>query len=83
MRESTNDPESNESPPTEPRGELVPPPDKPPTSIGAPAEPPLPPKPLRFMGDWRGRSTFARLANEILDAVDAFADRVASELRLR
>jgi hypothetical protein len=97
MRESADDskdserpqpPDSStpdEAPPTAPGGALVPPPREPPTALAASAEPPSPRRsgePWRQPG-WRARNQFERLANDILDAIDGFADRIASELGLR
>ena len=78
----------DESPPTEPSGELVPPPRKPPTAISGPVEPSFPPSPRRFIEawrqpGWRGQSRLARLTNELFDALDGVADRVAEQLGLR
>jgi len=78
----------DESPPTEPRGELVPPPRKPPTAISGPVEGPFPPRPRRFVEawrqpGWRGQSRLTRLTNEFFDALDGVADRVAEQLGLR
>jgi len=75
----------DEAPPTQPSGDLVPPPDKPPAALAASGEPPPPRRfgePWRQPG-WRGRNRFEQLANEIFDAIDGFADRIASELGLR
>ena len=85
MRESSDDPRDSErheapdsstaaeAPPTEPGSALAPPPKQPLTAIGEAWRQP----------DWRGRNRFERLANDILDAIDGFADRIASELGLR
>ena len=86
--ERSQPPESStpdEAPKTEPGGALVPPPNNPPTAIGASAEPPVPRRfgePWRQPG-WRARNRLERLANDILDAIDGFADRIASELGIR
>ena len=79
--------ETDDAPPTQTEGALVPPPRKPPTAIGAGAEP-FPPNPQRFAEPWRRpgrrhRTRFAQLATEIFNALDAIADRLAEELRLR
>ena len=73
--------------PTQTEGALVPPPRKPPTALGASAES-FPPNPSRFSEPWRrpgwGRRTrFAQFATQIFDTLDAIADRIAEELRLR
>jgi hypothetical protein len=78
---------TDDAPPTETEGALIPPPRKPPTALSASAES-LPPNPARFSEPWRqpgwGRRTaFAQLATEIFNTLDAVADRIAEELRLR
>ena len=77
----------DEPPPTQTEGALVPPPRKPPTAVGAAAES-FPPNPARFSEPWRRpgwghRTRFAQLATQIFDTLDAIADRIAEELRLR
>lgn len=77
----------DESPATQTEGALVPPPRKPPTAVGAAAES-FPPNPARFSEPWRRpgwahRTRFAQLATEIFNTLDAIADRIAEELRLR
>ena len=77
----------DQAPPTQAEGALVPPPRKPPTAIGAAAES-FPPNPRRFSEPWRrpalgDRPRFAQLATQIFDTLDAIADRIAKELRLR
>jgi hypothetical protein len=80
---------SDESPPTQTEGALVPPPRKPPTAVDAAADPLFPPNPRRRVEGWRRRVgpgsgiSFAQFATEFLDAVDAVADRIAETLRLR
>ena len=78
---------SDDPPPTQTEGALVPPPRKPPTAIGAAAES-FPPNPARFSEPWRRpgwahRTRFAQIATQIFDTLDAIADRIAEELRLR
>lgn len=78
----------DESPPTQPEGGLIPPPRKPPTAIGAAADPLFPPNRQRRVEDWRQpgwghRTPYAHLATAIFDALDAVADRIAQTLRLR
>lgn len=78
---------TSDSPPTQTEGALVPPPRKPPTAIGAAAES-FPPNPARFSEPWRRpgwrhRTRFAQIATEIFNTLDAIADRIAEELRLR
>jgi hypothetical protein len=78
----------DESPPTEPSGALVPPPSTPPTALSASADLPPPKKPRNFVEAWRrsgwsGQSTLERFATQLFDALDGFADRVASELGIR
>lgn len=78
---------ADDSPPTQSEGALVPPPRKPPTAIGAAAES-FPPNPARFSEPWRRpgwkrRTRLAQLATQIFDTLDAIADRIAEELRLR
>ena len=77
-----NDPSDAPPPAPQPQGSLVPPPSKPPTAISAAADQPswwL----RRSKETWSSRGSFAELVNEIFDAVDGFADRVASTLGLR
>ncbi|MFL5613105.1 MAG: hypothetical protein ACJ796_05530 [Gemmatimonadaceae bacterium] len=78
---------ADDAPSTQAEGALVPPPRKPPTALGASAES-FPPNPARFSESWRrpglGRRTaFTQLATEIFNTLDAIADRIAEELRLR
>lgn len=78
---------TDDAPPTETEGALVPPPRKPPTAIDAAAES-FPPNPGRFSEPWRRpgwrqRTRFAQLATEIFDTLDAIADRIAEQWRLR
>ena len=78
---------ADEAPPTQTEGALVPPPGKPPTAVGADAES-FPPDPARFSEPWRRpgwghRTRVAQLATEIFDTLDAIADRIAQQLRLR
>jgi hypothetical protein len=97
MHESVDDPKDgerprspesstpDESPSTAPGSALVPPPKVPATALAASGEPSPPRRfgePWRQPG-WRARNRFERLANEIFDAIDGFADRIASELGLR
>lgn len=88
--ERPSGPESSspdDSPPTQTEGALVPPPRKPPTALGAAAEsfPPNPARPSESWRrpGWRHRTPFAQLATEIFNTLDAIADRIAEELRLR
>ena len=79
---------ANDTPTTQPDGALVPPPRKPPTSVGADADSSFPFNPKRFIGAWRqpgwqGKGRFARLATELFDALDRAADRIAERLGLR
>lgn len=78
----------DEARPTQPEGALGPPPRKPPTAVGAGAEPLFPPNPRRFTEPWRrpgwrGRTRLARLTTELFDALDGVADRIAEGLGLR
>lgn len=78
----------DESPATQPEGGLVPPPPKPPTALGAGADPLFPSNPQRHQEAWRQpgwghRTRFAQFATEIFDALDGVADRIAEILRLR
>jgi hypothetical protein len=77
----------DDAPPTQAEGALVPPPPKPPTAIGAAAES-FPPNPAGVAvrwgpSGWQHRTRFAQLATEIFDTLDAIADRIAEQLRLR
>lgn len=77
----------DDAPPTQTDSALVPPPRKPPTANGADAEA-FPPDPSRFAEPWRRpgwrhRTRVAQLATEIFDTIDAIADRIAQQLRLR
>ena len=79
---------SDETPPTQSDSSLVPPPDKPPTAIGAGPDPAFPPHPRRHgeswrQPGWRRRTPFAQALTEIFNALDAVADRIAETLRLR
>lgn len=78
---------AHDTPPTQTEGALVPPPRKPPTAVGAAADS-FPPNPARHSEPWRrpgwGRRTrFAQLATEIFNTLDAIADRIAEQWRLR
>jgi len=78
----------DKSPPTEPSGALVPPPTTPPTALAASADLPPPKKPWHFLEEWRqrgwrGQTSLERFATQLFDALDSFADRVASELGIR
>jgi hypothetical protein len=75
-------PEDDVTPPTEPKGFLVPPPRVPPTAVSAAAAgpEPRPPRPVR---SWsapperlRRRSGFVQALNRALDLVDAAADEL-------
>ena len=77
----------DDAPATQTDGALVPPPRKPPSAIGAAAEA-VPPDPSRFAEPWsrpgwRHRTRVAQLATEIFNTIDAIADRIAEQLRLR
>ena len=81
-------PEANESekePETQPAGSLVPPSGKPPTAIGADAEPP-PINPRRVREPWRQqgwrKSWLAETVNQILDSADGLADKIRAQLGL-
>jgi hypothetical protein len=78
---------TDDTPPTQTEGALVPPPRKPPTALAAAAEA-FPPNPARFSEPWRRqgwghRTRVAQLATKIFDTLDVIADRIAEELRLR
>ena len=78
---------SADAPPTQTEGALVPPPRKPPTAVGAAAEA-FPPDPTRMSEPWRRpgwghRTRVAQLATEIFNTLDAIADRIAQNFRLR
>jgi hypothetical protein len=77
--------ESEKGPETQPAGSLVPPSGKPPTAIGADAEPP-PTNPGRFPEMWRMRgwrqSWLAETVNQILDSADGLADKIRAQLGL-
>lgn len=78
---------SDQSPPTQPEGGLVPPPPKPPTAVSAEGAP-LPPNPRRHSESWRQpgwghRTSFAHFVTEIFNTLDAVGDRIAETLRLR
>jgi hypothetical protein len=78
--------ESEKEPETQPAGSLVPPPSKPPTAMGADAEPP-PFNPRRFREAWRQRgwrkSWLAETVNQILDSADGLADQIRAQLGLK
>jgi hypothetical protein len=73
-------------PKPEPAGSLVPPPWKPPTAVGAAAEPP-PLNPKGFREAWRQRTWrrdwIGATVSQLLDSVDELADRIATQLGLR
>jgi hypothetical protein len=74
------------TPRTEPKGELVPPPRKPPTAVGAPEQPPKPPRPLRpGAGDLPDleRPTLRQVIERALDVLDAAGDAIARRFGLR
>ena len=79
---------ADESPPTQSDPDLVPPPRKPPTAVGAAADPFFPRRPRRHKESWRQpgwghRTRFAHIVTEIFDVLDAVADRIADTLRPR
>jgi hypothetical protein len=59
--------------PTESRGELIPPPHKPPTAIGAAASGPEPHRPI-LVRRWNRRTREPVLPRAVVDAVDAALD---------
>lgn len=74
------------APPTQPAGSLVPPSRRPPTAVGAPADQPSWSQRFRDgwrREPWRARAPLATAVEELLDAIDSFADEVASRLGLR
>jgi hypothetical protein len=78
--------ESEKAPETQPAGSLVPPSRKPPTAIGADAEPP-PINPRRFREAWREqswrKSWIAATVNQLLDSADGLAERIRAQLGLK
>jgi hypothetical protein len=78
--------ESEKGPETQPAGSLVPPSRKPPTAIGADAEPP-PINPRRFREAWRQQSWrkgwVAATVNQLLDSADELAERIRAQLGLK
>jgi hypothetical protein len=75
------------TPPTAPEGDQPPPPNEPPTAVGASAEDPSPP-PRHSVQPWRRPGLFpegglAQLATQILDTLDNVGDRIAEGLGLR
>ena len=77
-------PEDDITPPTESKGDLLPPPRVPPTAVSAAAAGPEP-RPPRAVRSWsappkrpRRRSTFLRTLNAALDLLDGMADEVRS-----
>ncbi len=64
--------EAGEVPETEPKGELTPPPRKPPTAVAADAAEPEP-RPPHSVQRWN-RPTGPKLPRPIVDAVDAVLD---------
>ena len=74
------------TPVTEPEGEQPPPPNEPPTAVGASSDDPSP-SPRRSVQrwrrpDWRPES-LAQLTTDILDTLDRVGDRIAAGLGLR
>lgn len=70
------------TPPTQPSGELVPPPKIPGTAVAAATPAPIPPHPARAWAS-RDPSVIRRFISRTLDAVDNVADAVAEGLGLR
>ena len=70
------------TPPTQPFGALVPPPNIPPTALALGSPEPLRPRPPRPKAV-SGVSGFDRFVSRTLDMVDDFADTVAEGLGLR
>jgi hypothetical protein len=68
------------TPPTQPSGELVPPPKVPGTAVAAATPAPLPPRRARAAPD---PNVIRRFISRTLDAVDNVADAVAEGLGLR
>jgi hypothetical protein len=82
-----SDAEEVPAPPTEPQGELVPPPRTPPTAIGAAGLPPRPPRPPRPVDPedlpdvpWR---RLRQALDRAFDVLDAAGDAIARRIGLR
>jgi hypothetical protein len=69
------------TPPTEPSGDLVPPPRVPPTAVATLSPEPLPYRPSRQ--PYLRSNALWRLVDRTLDAVDGLADSVAEGLGFR
>jgi hypothetical protein len=70
------------TPPTQPSGELVPPPKIPGTAVAAATPAPLPPRRARDSAS-RNPNVIRQFISRTLDAVDNVADAVAEGLGLR
>ena len=68
------------NPPTQPSGDLVPPPRVPPTAIALASPAPVPLRPIRTEATG---TAFGRFIDRTLDVVDNVADSVAHLLRVR
>lgn len=71
------------TPPTQPSGELVPPPKIPGTAVAAATPAPVPPRRVRDSASLREATVFRQFISRTLDAVDNVADAVAEGLGLR
>jgi hypothetical protein len=71
------------TPPTQPFGDLVPPPKIPGTAIAAATPAPVPPRHGRDSASIRESNVIRRFVARTLDAVDTVADAVAEGLGLR
>lgn len=74
--------EDDPTPPTDPFGELVPPPKVPPTALALASPAPLPHR-RPSAPDLYDASALQRLITQTLDLVDSIADTVAEGLGLR
>ena len=70
---SGDEPAGDVSPPTETRGELVPPPRKPPTAVSGPVSDPEP-RPPRPSRPWRSPAPRETVPRAVAQAVDAALD---------
>ena len=79
--------EEDFSPPTQPDGELVPPPRKPPTAVGTAAPDPAPGEKPIAVRAWRRRSAqltaLSGIVNGVFNVLDAVGDRIAETVGLR
>jgi hypothetical protein len=76
--------EEEPAPPTEAKGELVPPPRKPPTAVGVAGQPPKPPRPPDPLDLPEVRwARLRELMDRAFDVLDAAGDAIAARLGLR